>query len=401
MERYGRIPLLFFFIAASLGLALRWQLIAPVSFIQYSYLLHAHSHIMFLGWIFNALYFAFVYSFFKVKWNSRYRTMFIILQLLVVAMLISFPLQGYGFFSILFSTLHTAVAIVFIIRFLRDVREVSNSNRVSCYAVKISLIFFLLSTLGPFTLGYLMSSGLGHSKWYSFSVYYYLHFQYNGFFLLGILGLFFKILEDRSIAFSIPLAEKGIRWTAFACLPAYFLSTLWASPGQIFTMIGFVGGILQLLALFWLIKSCSANPRQIKNIFTSASVILLWIVLILVLLKETLQLISAHPLVAQLAYEFRTYVMAYLHLVLVGIVSLFIIVWYIEQRLVKLSQARIFILLFVTGFLGMEFLLIASPSLLAENFSPVLVQKGIFIFSTILWLSSGGLFFVSFIKNKV
>jgi len=401
MERYGSIPMLFFFIAVSLGLLLRWQLINPFPFIQYTYLLHAHSHIMFLGWVFNALYFAFVYSFVRDKWNSRYRMIFILLQLLVVGMLISFPLQGYGFFSILFSTLHTIAAIIFIVRFLHDARNVSSKNQISCYAVKISLVLFLLSTVGPFVLGFITSSGLRHSQWYSFSVYYYLHFQYNGFFLLGILGLFFKFLEDRGVMYSASIARKGIFWTAIACVPAYFLSTLWAKPSLVFNVIGFVGGIIQLLALGMLFKSCRTCLVQIKEALKAGSLIPLLIVVSSILIKEMLQLISAFPSVAQLAYEFRNYVMAYLHFVLLGIISLFLLIWFIEYDFIKTMWRKICVSTFLLGLAGMEFMLVAAPTIMGAGVSAIFVQATVFLFSIFLWASIGGLTVASFFcKSK-
>lgn len=199
MQKYYSIPLIFFFIAASTGLLLRWHFISPLEIVRYPFLLHAHSHIMFLGWIFNAFYLSYVDSYVKAKWSSRYRWLFFSLQALVVAMLISFPLQGYGLSSIIFSTLHTIVAVVFIVRFFRDLKQTSSKNSASAWFVKISLAFFLLSGLGPFALGFIMANGLGQSNWYYFAVYFYLHFQYNGFFLFGILGLFFKLLEERNV----------------------------------------------------------------------------------------------------------------------------------------------------------------------------------------------------------
>src|SRR5688572_29855994 len=107
MLRYARIPLLFLFIGTLLGVFLRWQFISATPGVNYSFVLHGHSHIMFLGWIFNALYVGICYNHIAAEETKFFRILFIALQVLVVGMLIAFPLQGYGFYSILLSTLHT------------------------------------------------------------------------------------------------------------------------------------------------------------------------------------------------------------------------------------------------------------------------------------------------------
>jgi hypothetical protein len=199
-----KVPLIFLFIGSILGLFLRWQLISPLENVNYMFVLHAHSHIMFLGWVFNTLFIAFTLNHVLEIKQQSFRALFVVLQLLVVGMLISFPLQGYGFYSILFSTLHTFISIVFIVKFFIQTKHVTS---MSAWYARIALIFFLISTAGPFSLGYLKSAGLSHTNWYNFSIYFYLHFQYNGLFLFGILSLFFDLLERRHVKFSIAKAR--------------------------------------------------------------------------------------------------------------------------------------------------------------------------------------------------
>lgn len=389
MHSYFRIPLIFFFIATSLGLLLRWHFIAPLDTIQYPFLLHAHSHIMFLGWVFNAFYLAFVYCYSRTRWIPRYRSMFIVLQVLVLAMLVSFPLQGYGVFSIVFSTLHTVVAVVFTLRFLKDLQLVTPENSVSKRFVQLSLVFFLVSGLGPFALGFVAANGLGHSNWYSFAVYFYLHFQYNGFFLFGVLGLFFKLLEERKIPVRQSMAMRAADLMAVACVPAYFLSVLWADPGLIFNSLGFFASCLQILSIILLIRIIHQHQTAIKAAFNAFSVVVLCIILISLITKIVLQLLSAFPLIAHLSLAYRTYVIAYLHLVLVGIITLFLIVWFRENSFIDVKSSKPALLVFLTGLTGMELLLIATPSWSAmTGYSALTLEIAIFAFSTLLWISA-------------
>jgi hypothetical protein len=358
MLRYYKLPLIFLFIGSLLGVFLRWQFITPTPGVNYAFFLHAHSHIMFIGWVFNVLYIGFVAQHIDERDHLFFIKLFNVLQVFLVGMLISFPLQGYGFYSIFFSTLHTIGALVFIIRFLAKIKSVTT---ISAWYARIAVLFFVLSTIGPFSLGYLMSSGMASTQWYNFAIYLYLHFQYNGFFLFGILSLFLNQLEEKKIFFSLGKAKSFGLLLATACIPAYILSTLWAKPGYIFNIIGAIAGLVQCFGLAVLIKLLRENLSGIKQGFTGYSKLLLIIALIGFTLKLLLQLISASPPIAQMAYELRPVVIAYLHLVLVGIVSSFFVAWYLEKNLLKKRTAKSSIILYVMSFLGMELCLLLTP----------------------------------------
>jgi hypothetical protein len=311
---------------------------------------------MFIGWVFNALYIGFVAQHINEHDHPFFIKLFNVLQLCLVGMIISFPLQGYGFYSILFSTLHTLGALVFIIRFLTKTK-----NTISAWYARISLLFFALSTAGPVSLAYLMSNGMASTPWYNFSIYFYLHFQYNGFFLFGILSLFFIQLEQKEIHFSLRKARSFGIILAATCIPTYFLSTLWAKPGYIVNVIGAIAALIQSLGLIFLIKLIRENLHEIKQRFTAQSGVLLLVAFMSFTLKLFLQAISALPAIAQMAYELRPIVIAYLHLVLVGIISSFLFVWYLEEDLLGKRSVNGGVILYLVSFLGMEICLLLSP----------------------------------------
>src|SRR5690606_38701753 len=92
---------------------LRLAHVYPVSF-NYSFLIHAHSHTAMLGWAYMMIYSLVVYSFIPRKKATRsYSILFWITQLPVVGMMLTFPIQGYAFYSILFSTLHIVCSYYF------------------------------------------------------------------------------------------------------------------------------------------------------------------------------------------------------------------------------------------------------------------------------------------------
>lgn len=383
MLDYFRIPLIFFVVSGGIGLLLRWHFVQPMEWINYPYWLHAHSHMMFLGWVSNALYLGFINSFVPEKWRPRYRWLFIGIQVLLAGMLVSFPLQGYGLFSILFATVHTLLLALFCFWYFSDVRAKAPS--VALWYSKISLVFFLISALGPFAIAATSAAGLGQSNWYYFSVYYYLHFQYNGFFSFGVLALFFRILEQKGIPFSQEDARVAGWFLALACVPAYFLSTLWADPGTLFNAAGFVAGFLQVIFLLFIIRLLKTAFAAISLHFSTSSVRTLLVATGALTIKILLQLLSAHEGIARMAYMNRSYVMAYLHLVLIGFVSLLLIVWYMETFLLKRLSTPAIILL-VGGLAGMEIALVLAPSWSQSGIGNVAdPQVTLFFFPVVLW----------------
>ncbi|QLH31640.1 MAG: hypothetical protein HWD62_03660 [Cyclobacteriaceae bacterium] len=77
---------------------------------------------------------------------------------------------------------------------------------------------------------------------------------------------------------------------------------------------------------------------QLKESLTRLSYYFLYCVWLAYLLKLLLQLLSAWPSVALLAYGNRSYIIAYLHLVLIGVVTFFLIAWYMFTNRLRLKK---------------------------------------------------------------
>jgi len=355
MQRLIKLPLVFLFIASLIGLALRWHYYQPIAGLNYRFWLHAHSHVMFLGWVFNALFIGYVIGFLPNASQQWYKKPFYIINFLFLVMLIAFPLQGYGVYSIAVSTLHTMIVIVVAIRFFKDTK--SDKLNIAIWFARISLVFFIISALGPFVVGALVANGLGQSNWYHLAVYYYLHFQYNGVFTFGIFALFFHLLQQKKITINLNQAKKFRVLLFISCFPAYALSTLWANPPWFFYGVGLLAALGQLVALYYLWSALRDGWSKLKQSVSQSSWVLLMTSMLALVVKLILQLFSVHPSVAMLAYEMRFYVIAYLHLVLIGAISFFLLAWYNEQGWVSLKRLHIYLLL--TGFVTSELIMIS------------------------------------------
>lgn len=375
MEKLFKIPFVFLFIASCIGLFLRYQVISPVEGVVYSNVLHAHSHVMFLGWVCNVLLVAFTTEFYAVQ---KFKTVFWFLQVCILGMLVSFPLQGYGAFSITFCTLHIVGVIVFVVLFFRASKP---KRTISLILARSALLFFMLSSLGPFFLGYLKANSLDHTNLYRFSIYFYLHFQYNGFFLLGILSLLVKLFEEQMPNEHLQSIARGSYILIGCCIPAYFLSIIWAQPSMIFNIIGFLAALLQIIGLWYFIAPTQNFFRN--SSFAQTEKFLFSICFLALALKSMLQLISPIPAAAVFADEYRSIVIAYLHLVLVGCISFFLMAWLIRKRVIDDKGLFWAIGLILAGFTFSEMMLVMLPWNGATFHLPVHIFN-----STLFWLST-------------
>jgi hypothetical protein len=395
MKKY-RLPVIFFSIAAAMGAFLRWQFIHPTPGINFRNVLHGHSHLMFSGWVLNVLLFAFIDAHIK-QGRKTFNLLLIALQVCTVGMLIAFPVQGYGFTSIIFSTVHTLISISIIILFLRQTKS---SHSISLWFAKVSMTFFIISTIGPFSLGYLSAHELNQSHWYNDAIYFYLHFQYNGCFTFGILSLFYELLESNKISLDDQKGKTIGTILALSCLPAFLLSILYNKPGLIFNVIGGIAAGSQLVAFGLFLKECRTFKYDLISKSTKAGKIL-YTILFAFGLKFFLQFIGAFPHIAELSNQLRPVVIAYLHLMLIGVISFFLMLFMIEKKILDYKMAIVGFKLLLTGFIGSELCQILVPwwSKTLPTYLPS-SQVLLFGFSVLLFAGSIALILASF-KRKI
>lgn len=365
-------------VAACLGLFMRYMTSFAVPGVTFGYILHAHSHVMFLGWIFNMLVSGFMKEFCNTK---PLRISFWLMQVPMAGILLSFPLQGYAFYSILFSSLHTIISFVFIGFY---VKATVGRHSLALQLSKASLLFFVIASIAPFYVGYLKAQGLEHTDLYRFAIYFYLHFQYNGCFFFGALSLFINLFEIRMSPGQLGRVRSACLLYFTAAFPAYALSMLWASPGLMFNVVGFLAGVIQILAFVLMTGPLRAAFRSLSPPFTSEVNILVATVAILLAAKLVLQLLSPFEALSIMANEYRSIVIAYLHLMLVGVITLFLFAWLVIRRIASSSMTwGTYVLM--AGFAGSELLLILTP--LNGQFSDAtiaMINHGLLFFSSLM-----------------
>lgn len=365
----ARLALGYFVLVAMLGLFLRWLMVSPIVGINFKYFLHAHSHVALLGWLYCAFFAALLYIFPAVTAEARksFRRQFFLTQVSVLGMLFTFPVQGYALFSIIFSTMHILLSYWFARRYWRHVQlhVDSHTYATSLKYIGAALMFMVVSSIGPWAMGPIMAKGTIGGELYYSAIYFYLHFQYNGWFTFAVLGLLFWFLERHHIAFNRRWAMRGFWLLALACLPAYALSVLWTQPADWVYAIGYVSVAMQLAGLLYLAKVVRQVWAETVLLLKPWVRALAGMALFFFVLKLALQTASAFPYMAELAYKLRYFIIGYLHLSLLGFVSLFVLGFLLQQGFYRLGRyGGIGLSLFLAGFFATELMLFGQGTLL-------------------------------------
>jgi hypothetical protein len=254
--------------------------------------------------------------------------------------------------SIIFSTL--SVIAGFYLAWMIWQTSSNQKQLVSVLFLRAGIFYMILSSLGPFATGPLVVMGKTTTNLYSDVIYFYLHFQYNGWFCFFILAVFMKFLEKQGIAKN---GKRVFILFNLACLPAFFLSTLWHHPGLVFNIIGGLAGLMQLAAIYFLIKDCKNLSFENPFLFR-----LFKFILAVLVLKLVLQFLSAFPAIADLAFQNRGFIIAYLHLVLLGFISLSGILFLMASEKSSITNGmKSAIKVFLFSFVSTELLLVLQP----------------------------------------
>ena len=335
--RWVKITLFNLFLVACLGVLMRYKIGFEFPFFSQKNVLHSHSHFALYGWISLIIMVLMTYSL-DIKDRNKpflsFNTQFIIQLIAAYGMLISFLIQGYGAVSIAFSTLSLLISFYFCVYFLRQAKPFKTNPSYKWYAA--ALFFNVISALGTFYLSYMMASKNINQNMYLASVYWFLHFQYNGWMFFACMGLFSQYLQKRNKDVS---ALIRVFWLfALSCLPAFGLSVLWLKlPLPVYISV-VLASLFQLAGLLLLLDFVRKNKFLNDLGLALFPRLLLAGVGTALAIKVCLQLGSTIPSLSQLAFGFRPIVIAYLHLVLLAFTTVFLITYCVLRKLISPSR---------------------------------------------------------------
>ena len=396
-KRWIEVALINFCVVALAGVTMRYKIKFALPVINQKYLMHGHSNFAFVGWVAMALMILMVRYLIRNNVETNYKKYNRILIAEVVAsyaMFIFFIIQGYDFWSITFSIVTILISYFFIFFYWRDLNKVSGAGFSQIW-LKTALVLWAFSSLGAFMLAYLMANHIMIQDLYIASLYFFMHFQYNGWFLFACFGIFFSYMHRLGLFRIALLSKRLFMIMVIMVVPTYFLSVLWLRLPLALHWIANISGFLQLIVLLYFFKLISVIKKR-ENIKFNWSTKWLWrLAAIAFILKIILQMLSTITFLSHFAFGFRPVVIGYLHLSFVGIISLFIL-GYINEFIHRFrgNVSGIGAIIFVTGFIAQEIVLMLQ-GLEAMDVEPIKSANIILFYCAILmaagliWITSG------------
>ena len=352
------VCLLNFLVAAIMGLMLRYVFVVPLHDLvppvplQFRNLMHAHSHGAMLGWVYLMLYVLIVHHFIPDK-KPIYNRLFWLTEIAVIGMMISFPFQGYAAISISFSTLHIICSYYFIRLIWKNHNVQSKPIRLF---LKASLVFMFLSTIGIWCLGPASAVFGIESAFFQIAIQFFLHFQFNGWFMFAVLAVFLNQFPientQRFQLFFKPLIAGTVL--------TFALPVSWFAFHPILPWLNGFGVLLQLLGGYYFIKLLRPHWAKFWNKTSRAAQWMFGLALISFILKIALQTISIIPEVSAMAYQYHNFVIGFIHLMMLGVITGFLFAFLLESSLISIKSTYLNfgIYGFIIGFVATEFLLL-------------------------------------------
>jgi hypothetical protein len=385
------VSLVNFLIAAIMGLILRYAFVVELPWVKFRFLLHGHSHVAMLGWLYLALFALIAHVFLsKEARESRYlKRLFWLTEASVVGMAIAFPIQGYGPVSIAFSSLHVVFSYVFANYVFRKIPRVSQP---AFSFLKASLWFMILSTVALWAIPPIIVLGSHGSALYYAAIQFFLHFQFNGWFLFAGLALFFRLADQRSVTFPAVTLRWFFRLLVLGTFLTYALAVAWSNPIPLVFGLNSIGVVVQLLAALLFVQLIWPHHRLFRGRFWTTT--LLYLAFVSFLAKLTIQSAVVLPVVATAAYTIRNYVIGFIHLILLGAMTFFLLAFSIDHQILR-SNSRIIqagLVSLIAGFVLTEGVLFLQGTFFwgAMGFLPF-YYEGLFAASCLLPL---GVFFL-------
>lgn len=392
-----RLSIFSLLIVAVLGTIMRYKIAFSLPIVEQKNLQQSHSHFAFYGWITTVIYVLIVKYLREIHPNlkeGKYKTLIIANLLASFGMLIAFIYNGYYWLSIAFSTMALLTSFAMCFVFAQDVKGIKDRSKPWFLA---AFFFAVFSSLGVFTLSYMMASKNFSQDVFLASEYFYLHFQYNGFFIFSCIGFLFHALKKMGSPISVQ-ENKTIFWLSFVgCLVGYGLSVLWFNmPVWLFLAI-VVTTLMQTWGAVLLLQFVRSKWSVIKEHWSPLLRFILIYVGFAFAVKILLQLGSNIPAVNQFAFGFRNIVIAYLHLVLLMCISAFLVGQVLASHVVQPAKSlELGIKGFLLGVFLNEFVLGLMGIFSTIYFSIPYTAEALFVISFFIVISV----FTIFLKMK-
>ncbi len=361
MRRWFNLALSFFVIAAMIGALLRLIFVVEIPWLIFKPWMHAHSHVAMLGWLFPALVIALLRQD-EGPAPRGFHGWMATAQLFVAGMLLSFPLQGYGPVSIACSLGQMLVGYMLVAQVWRHTAQWPATG--SRLLARLALLFQAISTLGIWAMGPIMAGGMAGSELYYWSIQWFLHFQFNGWFWFAAMAIGSRWAERHGV--KVRLDRFTVLLWVLGTVLTFALAIAWSERFISIIAVNSAGVLVQAWAAWRTMRAMHRARLQAQVRTTRWMRIAIGTMLIAMAFKVVAQTFAAIPAVADIALTLRNYVVGFVHLNTLGAATMVLLAFALERRWLHEARAavRIGMALVIAGFALSELLLFGQGTLI-------------------------------------
>lgn len=371
------------------GIILRLIYIMPIKGLTFTHLLHAHSHLAILGWVYLAIITLFYLLLIRQELHTKTASLLYMLTTVVtVLMFFAFIYQGYALFSIIFSSLHVVMTYAFIGYFYRILKKSNQAFLQSTPGlyVKGSIFFLIVGSFGPWALAYWNAAALPKNFIYEILVHTFLHFQINGWITLAIIGILLYLLEKEDGIRNTVLFRKAFWLYAISLLPSIILNVDWTETSMALLPLAVIGWALKMTGIALIIYGLWKRTK-LTTTFSQWAKVFISISLISLLGKTAVEVGNTIPALIDISLNTRNIVIGYLHLGLIGFASFSLLAFFLKLNWIGHVQPYSY-QLFIAGFFLYEGLLFGG-GLYEAIVHSVIPYVQVLLFSATIILSIG------------
>lgn len=385
-----RLALVNLSVVAFLGALLRSKMLFSLRFIDQKHLINAHSHFAFGGWVTLSLLLLFIYKLLPAELQARrsYRYMLWGIALSSWGMALTFPFMGYSALPIALSTIFIFITYWFAAVYIKDLYRSPLSKAVRLLALS-AVLCLVVSSVGPFTLAYVLATGSANAVLYRDAIYSYLHFQYNGFFTLGVFALFLQALETKAGAYHKKTLHRFAVLLSASVVPSLFLSLLWHPDISVIRPLAILGIVLIVGSLVYFFRGIRFGTG--KLVYTHPLPNLFWhFAMLSFVVKMLLQMGTIHPDLGHAVFGYRPIIIGFLHLVFLGFVTFYLLSAYFEEGVFNRQSAfaKGALSLFAFGIIVQEVVLMIQGILLFIGKAPHIYYWLLWVIAILLFLGA-------------
>jgi hypothetical protein len=178
----------------------------------------------------------------------------------------------------------------------------------------------------------------------------------------------------------------------------FALSVTWSTPVRAIFTVNSIGVIIQMAAMVMFAVLVRNKARELKLVFTGLSRSVMLIAVIALILKILVQTAVAVPAIAEISYTIRNFVVGFIHLLMLGCLSLFLLV--MISIITGRRMSKYGVGLFVAGVVVSELLLFTQgvffwlgAGFLPGYYSVLAIASGLILIGVLMYI-------VKFVTSK-